>query len=156
MAESARQKRITGRVMHEFKHGELKSGPGGKGGPVKSRRQAIAIALEEAGASKYESARRNRRNLHRTERKEAEGKTGQQEREGQSHVGASDKRESTRSMGGKDAKRPTVRGQKAAAARAHRADGHTRQELYAQAQRRRIEGRSKMTKRQLENALGVH
>jgi hypothetical protein len=27
MAESARQKRITGRVMHEFKHGELKSGP---------------------------------------------------------------------------------------------------------------------------------
>jgi hypothetical protein len=156
MAESARQKRVTGRVMHEFKHGELKSGPGGKGGPVKSRRQAIAIALEEAGASKYESDRRNRRNLHRTERKEAEGKTGQQEREGKSHVGASDKRESTRSMGGKDAKRPTVRGQKAAAARAHRADGHTWQELYAQAQRRHIEGRSKMTKRQLENALGVH
>ena len=58
MAKSVRQKRITGRVMHEFKHGELKSGPGGKGGPVKSRRQAIAIALEEAGASKYESNRR--------------------------------------------------------------------------------------------------
>jgi hypothetical protein len=38
MAESSRQKRITGRVMHEFKHGELKSGRGGKGGPVKSRR----------------------------------------------------------------------------------------------------------------------
>ena len=53
MAEVARQKRITGRVMHEFKHGELKSGPGGKGGRVKSRRQAVAIALEEAGASKY-------------------------------------------------------------------------------------------------------
>lgn len=61
MAESVRQKRITGRVMHEFKHGELKSGPGGKGGPVKSRRQAIAIALEEAGASKYESDRRRAR-----------------------------------------------------------------------------------------------
>ena len=61
MAKSARQKRITGRVMHEFKHGELKSGPGGKGGPVKSRRQAIAIALEEAGASKYESDRRRAR-----------------------------------------------------------------------------------------------
>jgi hypothetical protein len=26
MAPSSRQKRITGRVMHEFKHGELKSG----------------------------------------------------------------------------------------------------------------------------------
>ncbi len=82
MAESARQKRITGRVMHEFKRGELKSGRGGKGGPVKSRRQAIAIALEEAGTSKYESDRRNRRNLRRTERKEVEGSTSQQEREG--------------------------------------------------------------------------
>ena len=118
MAESVRQKRITGRVMHEFKHGELKSGPGGKGGPVKSRRQAIAIALEEAGASKYESNRRNRRNLHRTERKEAEGRTGQQEREGKSHLGASGKRESTRTMGGKDAKKATARGRKAATARA--------------------------------------
>jgi Family of unknown function (DUF6496) len=88
MAESARQKRITGRVMHEFKHGELKSGRRGKGGKVKNRRQAIAIALQEAGASKYQSGRRNRRNLHRTERKEAEGRTAQQEREGRSHIGA--------------------------------------------------------------------
>jgi hypothetical protein len=93
MAESARQKRVTGRVMHEFKHGELKSGPGGKGGSVKSRRQAIAIALEETGASKYESNRRNQRHLHRTEQKEAEGRTAQQEREGKSHIGASHKRE---------------------------------------------------------------
>jgi hypothetical protein len=156
MAESSRQKRITGRVMHEFKHGELKRGRGGKGGPVKNRRQAIAIALEEAGASKYESDRRNRRNLQRTKRKEAEGKTGQQEREGKSRLGAFDERESTRAMGGKDAKKPTVQGSKVAIARAHRTDGHTRQELYARAKRERIEGRSKMTKRQLENALGIH
>jgi hypothetical protein len=156
MAETAGQKRITGRVMHEFKHGELKSGPGGKGGPVKSRRQAIAIALEEAGASKYESDRRNARNLHRTEKKEAEGTTAQQEREGKSHVGASGERESTRAMSGKNARKPTTRGEKAARVRAHSADGHTRDELYAQAQRQRIAGRSKMTKRQLENAFGVH
>jgi hypothetical protein len=142
--------------MHEFKHGELKSGPGGKGGPVKSRRQAIAIALEEAGASKYESDRCNRRNLRRTEKKEAQGRTGQQEREGASHVGASAKRESTRAMGGRNAKHGTTRGRKAAMAPARRADGHTREELYAQAKRQRVEGRSKMTKRQLENALGVH
>jgi hypothetical protein len=156
MVESARQKRITGRVMHEFKHGELKRGSGGKGGTVKSRRQAIAIALEEAGDSKYESDARNERNLHRTEKKEAAGNTAQQEREGKSHVGASGKRESSRSMGGKDARKPTARGEKAARSRAHTADGHTRDELYSQAQRRHIEGRSKMTKRQLENALGVH
>jgi Family of unknown function (DUF6496) len=156
MTQSSRQKRITGRVMHEFKHGELKSGRGGKGGPVKGRRQAIAIALEEAGASKYQSDRRNRRNLARTEQKEAEGRTAQQEREGKSHLGASGKRESTRAMGGKNAKKPTARGKMAATARARRAGGHTRRELYAEAQRRHIEGRSKMTKRQLANALGIH
>jgi hypothetical protein len=156
MAETARQKRITGRVMHEFKHGELKSGRGGKGGKVKSRRQAIAIALNEAGDSRTESARRNKRNLRRTERKEARGRTGQQEREGKSHLGAAGKRESTRAMGGKNAEKRTARGRKAAHTRAHRADGHTRAELYARARRRDIAGRSKMTKRQLENALGIH
>lgn len=35
-------------VMHEYKHGELKSGKGGK---VKSRKQAIAIGLSEARAA---------------------------------------------------------------------------------------------------------
>lgn len=155
MAPSSRQKRITGRVMHEFKHGELKSGRGGRGGKVKSRRQAIAIALEEAGASKYESDRRNRRNLRRTEGKEARGRTAQQEHEGKSHVGAYRKRESTRAMAGQSARKPTARGRKAATARARRRDGHTRQELYARAKRQRIEGRSKMSKRQLENALGL-
>jgi len=36
------------REMHQFKQGKLKSGPGGKGGIVKSREQAIAIGLSEA------------------------------------------------------------------------------------------------------------
>lgn len=36
------------RAMHERKHGTLKSGRGGKGGKVKSRKQAIAIGLSEA------------------------------------------------------------------------------------------------------------
>jgi hypothetical protein len=153
MAESSRQKRVTGRVMHEFKHGELKSG--GKGGKVKSRRQAIAIALKEAGASKYDSTRRNRRNLRRTEQKEAKGRTAQQEREGKSHVGAYRKRESTKAMAGRDARKQTARGHRAAVARVRKADGHTRQELYDKARRKHIEGRSKMSKRQLENALGM-
>ncbi len=34
------------KVMHEWKHGELKSG--GSGEKVKSRKQAIAIGLSEA------------------------------------------------------------------------------------------------------------
>ena len=73
--ESMAQRETTGRVMHEFAHGELKSGPSGKGGKVKSRKQAIAIALHEAGASKYESKSKNRRDLARTKRKEATGRT---------------------------------------------------------------------------------
>jgi uncharacterized protein DUF6496 len=36
------------RVMHKRKKGTLKSGKGGKGGKVKSRKQAIAIGLSEA------------------------------------------------------------------------------------------------------------
>ena len=155
MAESGRQKRVTGRVMHEFKHGELKSGPAGKAGKVKSRRQAVAIALSEAGASNRQSPRRNARDLRRTEGKEAKGRTGQQEREGKSRVGADGQRESTRAMGGKDARETTARGRKAATARARRKDGHTRQELYARARRKGVVGRSRMSKQQLANALGL-
>lgn len=35
-------------AMRRKKHRTLKSGPGGKGGKVKSRKQAIAIGLSEA------------------------------------------------------------------------------------------------------------
>jgi len=34
--------------MHRYKRGTAKSGPGGKGGRVKSRKQAIAIGLSKA------------------------------------------------------------------------------------------------------------
>jgi len=36
------------REMRKFKSGKLRSGRGGKGGRVKSRKQAIAIGLSEA------------------------------------------------------------------------------------------------------------
>ncbi len=38
------------KALHERKKGTLRSGPGGKGGTVKSRKQAIAIGLSEARA----------------------------------------------------------------------------------------------------------
>lgn len=44
----AKGQRKVHKVMKEFKEGELKSGPAGKGGAVKSRKQAVAIALSEA------------------------------------------------------------------------------------------------------------
>jgi hypothetical protein len=43
----AASKRVAS-AMRRRKRGTLKSGPGGKGGTVKSRKQAIAIGLSEA------------------------------------------------------------------------------------------------------------
>ncbi len=77
--ETKEQKDTVGRVMHEYKHGELETGTGK---PVKSRRQAVAIALHEAGASNQESPEKNRENLKRTKKKERAGKTAKQEKEG--------------------------------------------------------------------------
>ena len=74
MAEQSKsQKETVGRVMHEFKHGELRIR--GTGPKVKNPKQAIAIALHEAGASNQESAKKNRENLKRTKAKERRGDT---------------------------------------------------------------------------------
>jgi hypothetical protein len=111
--QSKAQKETVSRVMHEFKHGELESSSGRK---VRNPKQAIAIGLREAGASKYESKKKNRENLKRTKTRE--------------------RRRTTE----KD--------------RSERADdGQTRAEPYAEAKRRDIPGRSKMSKRELERAL---
>jgi uncharacterized protein DUF6496 len=120
--QSPKQKRTVGRVMHEFKHGELTRGRGGK---VKSPKQAIAIALHEAGASKYESPSKNRQNLRKTKSKERRGETGQARAEGK-------KRSRNNSRSG---------------------TGQTRAELYAQAKRKHIRGRSKMSKAELARAV---
>lgn len=45
-------------AMRRRKRGTLKSGPGGKGGTVKSRKQAIAIGLSEARAKGAKVPRR--------------------------------------------------------------------------------------------------
>ena len=80
MAKETRgQRKTVDRVMHEFKHGELKSGGGAK---VKSHKQAVAIALSEAGASDRETPTENKRNLAHTKAKEARGQTAMQEKEG--------------------------------------------------------------------------
>ena len=111
--QSKAQKETVSRVMHEFRHGELESSGGRK---VRNPKQAIAIGLREAGASKYESKKKNRANLKRTKARERRGATE------------------------KD--------------RSERADdGQTRAGLYAEARRRDIPGRSKMSKRELERAL---
>ena len=48
MPTAKREKKVE-KVMHEYKHGTLKSGSGKK---VKSRKQAVAIAMSESGQSK--------------------------------------------------------------------------------------------------------
>lgn len=58
MKETKQQKEKVEKVMHEYKEGDLKSGKDGKGGKVKSRQQAVAIAMSEAGISKKKSSKK--------------------------------------------------------------------------------------------------
>lgn len=95
------QKRVVGRVMGAFKRGDLESG---SGDTVTDRRQAVAIALGEAGASNRQSPKQNRKRLRRTLARERNG-------------------------------------------------APSKAELYAEARRKDVPGRSKMTKAQLERAL---
>ena len=107
--QSKPQKETVERVMHEFKHGELETSRGKK---VKNPKQAIAIGLHEAGASKYESKEKNRENLKRTKARERRGATeDRSERE------------------------------------------PTRAQLYEEAKRRHIPGRSAMSKAELQRAV---
>ena len=119
------------RVMHEFKHGELKTARGEI--KVKNPKQAIAIALHEAGASKFESPQENTRNLRRTKEKERRGETYRDEAEGRSGR--------------------TARSAMSQSSRGTSGNGQTRAELYGEAKRRNIPGRSKMNKQQLAQAL---
>jgi hypothetical protein len=121
--QSAQQKKTVERVMHEFKHGELEQAQGRK---VKNPKQAIAIALHEAGASKYESGAKNRKNLQKTKAKERRGATGKARTEGKRKA------------------QSNARGAGASV---------TRAELYEQAKRRDIPGRSRMSKAELARAL---
>ena len=70
--QSPSQQKTIKRVMHEAKHGELKTSTKM---PVKSRKQAVAIALHEAGASNQETSRKNKQNLAKTKAKERRGET---------------------------------------------------------------------------------
>jgi hypothetical protein len=113
--QSKDQRETVGRVMHEFKHGELKSATGGK---VTNPKQAVAIGLSEAGASYQQSPAEKRRAYARTRLKEAKGETAMQEKE--------------------------------------RKAAKTRTELYEEARRKNIPGRSKMDRDALERALHQH
>jgi hypothetical protein len=78
--ESEPQTETVERVMHEFKHGELRSGTSGE--KVKNRKQAIAIALSEAGESNQQTAKENEKHLRQTKAQERRCETAQAEIEG--------------------------------------------------------------------------
>jgi hypothetical protein len=78
--ESEPQKETVERVMHEFKHGELRSGASGQ--KVKNRKQAVAIALSEAGASNQQTPKENEQHLRHTKAKERRGETAKDQAEG--------------------------------------------------------------------------
>ena len=113
MPQTKAQKQTVERVMHEWKHGELK---GPDGAEITDAKQAVAIGLSEAGASNRVTPEQNRHNAAHTRAAERAGRTGRRDAEG-------------------DERAPT------------------RAELYAEARKRGLTGRSKMTKAQLETAL---
>ena len=78
--ESEPQKETVERVMHEFKRGELRSGTSGQ--KVKNRKQAVAIALSEAGESNQQTPKENAEHLRHTKAKERRGETAKDEAEG--------------------------------------------------------------------------
>ena len=108
--ETEAQRETVERVMHEFKEGQLTRGRGGK---VTNPKQAIAIALSEAGASNQQTPAQNRKRLAETKARERAGRT----------------------------------------ARVKSAGEPTRAELYQEAARKGISGRSRMTKAELARAL---
>ena len=89
------------RVLHEYKEGSLKTSAGRK---VKSRQQAVAIALSEAGESNRVDAGTNKRRLATTKKRERVGE-------------------------------------------------RTKADLYAEAKKRDVSGRSTMSKAELVRAL---
>ncbi len=105
--------------MHEYKQGALKS----RAGKVKSRRQAVAIALSEAGQSRAKSPAENRHNRTRTRANERRDETGQAAARGRSRRSGRDRQDRTHA------------------------------ELYVEARRRKIPGRSHMNKAALARAL---
>jgi hypothetical protein len=142
MAKQSRsQKKTVERVMHEYKQGELKSGGRRQ---VKSPKQAVAIALSEAGASRTQSPAQKRRAQQRTKAKEARGQTAkaQTERRGRKTAAR-----------GATARRKTPRAGAARRTRGRAAE-MTRAQLYEEARRRNIPGRSKMSKDELAKAVG--
>jgi hypothetical protein len=192
------QRKTVKRVMHEYKHGELKTARGSR--KVKDPKQAIAIALSEAGASKYDTPKERAHNLRRTKAKEKRGETAQAATEGRARAARTlaaaskpaakstrrasptktgtrksasttrrkaatiaQRKSATRARAARSATRTTARksarkttARKSATkttARRSTANGKTRTELYAEASRRKIAGRSKMNKQQLERAL---
>lgn len=60
--QGPKQARVIERVMAAFKQGELES----NAGIVRNPKQAIAIALSEAGASREQTPQQNRRRLARS------------------------------------------------------------------------------------------
>ena len=121
--QSKAQKETVERVMHEFKQGELHIR--GTGPKVKNPKQAIAIALHEAGASNQESPQKNRENLRKTKAKERRGDTAAARTEGK----------------------------RSGRVAAQHGAGQSKAELYEEAKRRDLPGRSRMSKEELQRTL---
>ena len=142
------QKETVERVMHEFKEGDLRIR--GNGPKVRNPKQAIAIALHEAGATNQESPKKNRENLRKTKAKERQAKTAGSKGAPSSKRSAKGAAKGSAKAASKE-RTPTPR-ERLSVRRSAGAE-RSRAELYAEAKRRDIPGRSRMSKADLERAL---
>lgn len=145
--QSKEQQATIERVMHEYKEGELRIR--GSGPKVRDPKQAVAIALSEAGASNRQSPKENRERLKKSKAKERRGETAEAEAEGK----AAQDRTLAKGRGELDGKGKKSGGRKSKSGGKSADGGKTKSELYAEARKRGIPGRSKMSKDELARAL---
>lgn len=162
--ESKAQKETIERVMHEFKEGELTT----RGRKVKNPKQAIAIALSEADVPAKPGTARAKKSTAKAGKAPAarQAKPAAAKAPPAKSAKPAAAKPAAAKPGTKAAspKRATAKSAAPAAASARpagtrrrsargEAGGKTRVELYAEAKRRNIPGRSRMDKAQLEQAL---
>lgn len=140
--QSKAQQKTVSRTMHTYKKGALTSG---SGRTVKNPKQAIAIGLSEAGASRTQGKGAGRSAA--ASKDSATPKRRGRPPGGQSKAGAAAKTavKKTATQSKRTGKSPTAR----RAPRNGDYSGWTRLELYQQASKKDIPGRSRMSKAEL-------
>ena len=143
--QSKAQQKTVARHMHKYKKGALTSGSGRK---VKNPQQALAIGLSEAGVSRKQGKRTGASAQADAPKRRGRPPSAQNKARPATRAAAPKKAAAARGSAGKE----TGKSQATSPRRAPRNgdySGWTRIELYQQASKKDIPGRSRMSKAEL-------